>query len=184
MRAKVVIFAMVAALAILAPVIYFHFKPDSPPAPEQPVTADNTGTAAPTPGVPSLLKRIQDRQPTALPARPVEPDSSAVDHETYVIQRKAQLSEMGMTDDPANLKTILSELENPDQRIRQAALTATIDFGSKDAIPNLQNEMNWATDPQEKVDIKKAIEFLELPRLGDDSDSVTQSTGSAAPAAN
>ena len=91
-----------------------------------------------------------------------------------------------MSSDPTDLKTILSELENPEPEIRQTALSATIQFGSQDAIPTLQHEMEWATDPQEKVDIKKAIDFLQLPRLGeDDGASITQqSADGSAPSNN
>lgn len=92
-----------------------------------------------------------------------------MDHDTYVLKTRGELSELGMQNDPESLKKILSELENPEPEIRKAALTATLDFGSKDAIPTLQNELNWATDPQEKVDIQKAIDFLELPTLSNDA---------------
>jgi hypothetical protein len=172
MRAKVIILAFVAAVAVLAPALYFHFKADAPAAaaPDAPVAADNAASA-PTATGPRLLQRIQQHQQEGLPSRPAAPEGNGVDHETYVMERRAELTQLSMTDDPGNLKIILSEMENPDARIRQAALTATIDFGSKDAIPSLENEMNWATDPQEKVDIKKAIDFLQLPHLGDDTAS-------------
>jgi hypothetical protein len=175
MRAKVVISASVLALAILLPVVYFHFKSDSPPPVDQapaPVAADDTAT--PAGGSPSILKRIAHGGPQeGLPDRPVSHADPGMDHDAYVLQRRAELMELGMHNDPDSLKTILSELENPDAEIRQGALSATIDFGSKDAIPTLQNEMNWATDPEEKVAIKKAIDFLDLTPL-DTSDNVTQ----------
>ncbi|MGP8201043.1 MAG: HEAT repeat domain-containing protein [Limisphaerales bacterium] len=163
MRAKVVLSASVLALAVLLPALYFHFKPDSAP-PTAPVAADDS---APPAGLPPILKRAaKDRSQDGLPAPSSNP--SAVSHDDYVLERKSELTELGMNNDPASLKTILSELENPEPEIRQAALSATIQFGSQDAIPVLQNEMAYATDPQEKVDIKKAIDFLELPRLGED----------------
>ena len=101
-----------------------------------------------------------------LPNRPSEPNPNQVDHQTYVIQRRAELINLGASDDPANLKIILSEMENPEPELRKAALDAAVQFGSKDAIPTLQNEINWATDPQEKVDIQKAIDYLQLPSFG------------------
>jgi hypothetical protein len=173
MRAKVVLSASVLALAVLLPALYFHFKPDSPPpAVEQPVATDDSAAPA---GLPPILKRVQAHAQEGLQAHSSNPNPSGLGHDDYVLQRKTELTELGMNNDPASLKTILSELENPEPDIRQAALSATIQFGSQDAIPVLQNEMAYATDPQEKVDIKKAIEFLQLPRLGeDDGGSITQ----------
>jgi hypothetical protein len=104
---------------------------------------------------------------------PPEPDSgadpNAANHQDYVTERRAELGDLGTSNDPASLKTILSELNNQDQRIRTAALDATVQFGSQDAIPALRNEMAWAEDPHEKAAIADAIDFLQLPS----ADSVT-----------
>jgi hypothetical protein len=173
MRAKVILCACALALGVLLPAVYFRFKSDTPAPVPAPAVAEDTSSSPE--GLPSILKRVTPKSEGTLarssgPARP-----SGLSHEEYVLQRRAELSELGMNNDPDSLKTILSELENPDAEIRQAALTATLDFGSKDAIPSLQNEMAYATDPQEKVDLQKAIDFLELPRLGeDDSGSTAQ----------
>jgi HEAT repeat protein len=183
MRAKVILSASVLALAVLLPAIYFHFKPDSLPPAAAPVASDDSAAPA---GLPPILKRVQNHPQEGLPALPSNPRPSGLSHDDYVLQRKAQLTELGMSSDPADLKTILSELENPEPEIRQTALSATIQFGSQDAIPVLQNEMAYATDPQEKVDLKKAIDFLQLPRLGeDDGASITQqSADGSAPSNN
>jgi hypothetical protein len=186
MRAKVVLTASVLAVVILAPAIYFHFKSDSPatPTPDAaPVVADaNTPSA-----VPSILKRVSqdDHSQEGLPDPQAAPaDLSPADHDTYVTERKAQLEELGSTDDPANLKIILSEMENSEPEIRQAALSASIQFGSPDAIPTLQHERDWATDPQEKVDIQKAIDFLQLPKFGSDSGAITQQSNDGSSASS
>jgi len=178
----VVLSASVLALAILLPALYFHFKPDSPPPAAVPAATDDS---APPAGLPAILKRVaKDHSQDGLPARS-NPNPSGLSHDDYVLQRKAELTELGMNNDPESLKTILSELENPETEIRQTALSATIQFGSRDAIPVLQNEMNWATDPQEKVDIKKAIDFLQLPRLGeDDGGSITQQSADGSASSN
>jgi len=185
MRAKVVIIASVLALAILVPAVYIHFKPDgAPPATEQPAVAaaDNSAPAAAGAGAPSILKRVTQGHPQEGLARPTEaPDG--MDHATYVLERRAQLIDLGRSEDPADLKTILSEMENPEPEIRKAALSATIDFGSKDAIPTLQNEMNWATDLDEKIAIRKAIEFISLPSFGSGG-AVTQTSDGSPPATN
>ena len=105
-------------------------------------------------------------------------------HDDYVLKRRAELIDLGMSDNPANLKVILSELENPEPEIRQQALSSTIDFGSKDAIPVLQNEMAYATDPEEKVAIKKVIEFLQLPSFGSRGEGITQQSDGQPPPTN
>ena len=72
-----------------------------------------------------------------------------------------------MEDDQTSLNTILSELTNPDVEIRQAAVEAAVQFGSRDAIPNLETAQEQVTDPKEKAAIAEAIEFLKLPRLSE-----------------
>jgi HEAT repeat protein len=86
-------------------------------------------------------------------------------HQAYVEQRTAELMDIAMTDDRANLDTILSELNNRDPEIRKAALEAAIQFGSRDAIPKLADAASQTDDPSEKAAIADAIEFLKLPSL-------------------
>ena len=181
MRPKIVLSAALLAVAILAPALYFHFKPASAPAPA-PADQPTADAAAPAEAVPQILKRVAGPRPQAGMLAPQAPPEG-VDHETYVMHRRAELAELGMHNDPESLRVILSEMENPDAEIRKAALNASVDFGSKDAIPSLQNELNWATDPQEKIDIQKAIDFLQLPSFGSD-DTAQQSSDNSAPTAN
>jgi HEAT repeat protein len=186
MRAKVILSVLFLALVVLIPAIYFHYKSDSTASLLQPETTNDSVNTAPTP-LPPILKRVaqdhsreeRERLPVGLPTVRF----AGSDRDNYILERKAELTDLAMSDNPANLKTILSELENPEPEIRQAALSATIEFRSKDAIPQLQMEMNWATDPEEKVAIKKAIEFLELPGFGSGG-SITQSADGSPPATN
>lgn len=169
MRAKVLLIVLLGAVAILAPALYIRFKPAAPP-PAAPVTDQPVADTAAAPAQPishSVRRVGPDQSREGLSGPSVQP--AEMDHDTYVLKTRGELSELGMQNDPESLKKILSELENPEPEIRKAALTATLDFGSKDAIPTLQNELNWATDPQEKVDIQKAIDFLELPTLSNDA---------------
>jgi hypothetical protein len=177
MRAKVVLFASLLALVILVPAIYIRFKPARPlPAPEQPAEAAAIESAPAPASSHSILKRVTQARPQDdLPPRQFQ-------FATDTDEVKAQLVDLGVSDDPTNLKIILSQLENPNPEIRQAALSATIDFHSKDAIPTLQNEMNWATDLEEKLAIKRAIEFLELPAFGTGGDVTSNDPSN--PAAN
>ena len=84
-------------------------------------------------------------------------------HEEYVEKRVGELMDLGMSDDPRALKTILSELANPEAEIRQAAIEATKQFGSTDAIPALQSAMTNGVSADDRQDLKDAIEFLKLP---------------------
>jgi hypothetical protein len=184
MRPKVLFAMATLALLILAPAVYFHLKPEATtnpsPAPAPAVTENSTPAAN---AGSSILNRIAHRQSDqGLPERSQAPDPTKMDHATYVQQRKADLMEMGASSDPAALKTILSELENNDAEIRGAALDSTLQFGSRDAIPDLQREYNWSTDPQEKVNIQKAIDFLQLPHFG--SGELSQQSDGQSPVAH
>lgn len=99
------------------------------------------------------------------PPKPASTASTEDAHQAYVEKRTAELMDMAMTDDRANLDTILSELGNRDPEIRKAALEATIQFGSRDAIPKLADAASQTDDPNEKAALADAIEFLKLPSL-------------------
>ena len=87
------------------------------------------------------------------------------EQETYVARRVAEMQDMGMEDDSASLDMILSELNNGNPEIRQAAVDAAVQFGSRDAIPRLMEAAAQTEDPKEKSAILDAIEFLKLPTL-------------------
>jgi hypothetical protein len=187
MRAKVVVTAAGLALLILAPIVYLRFHSPSPEpsaalAPE--VSASSANVPAPV-AAPVRRWTPPDRiTAQGVPAsHDPAADMTAPNHADYVLQRRSELTELGMSDDPAALKTILSELNNQDLQIRQAALSATIQFGSKDALPMLKNELTFTEDAQEKVDIQNAIEYLQLPSASDaltnDSAVVTQQSPDA-----
>jgi hypothetical protein len=94
-------------------------------------------------------------------------DSPEAKHQAYVDARTAELMDLGMNDDAQSLNTILSELNNRDPEIRKAAVEATVQFGSRDAIPNLMDAAAQTDDPQEKAEIMEAIQFLKLPTLSE-----------------
>ena len=97
-------------------------------------------------------------------------------HQTYVEKRIEELTDLAMNDDSSSLDTILSELTNRDPQIRKAALEATIQFGSRDAIPKLADVVSQVDDPGEKHDILEAIEFLKLPSA---SEVIAQAGGAS-----
>src|SRR4051794_28743969 len=87
------------------------------------------------------------------------------EHQAYVDARIAQLQDLAMENDSASLDTILSELANNDPEIRRAAVEATTQFGSRDAIPRLLDAAAQTDDPKEKAALNEAAEFLKLPSL-------------------
>jgi hypothetical protein len=113
-------------------------------------------------------------------------DSTEAKHQAYVEARAAELMDLGMNDDAQSLNTILSELNNRDPEIRKAAVEATVQFGSRDAIPNLMDAAAQTDDPQEKAEIMEAIQFLKLPTLSEAAAQANQAqpsiTGSNVPA--
>jgi hypothetical protein len=87
----------------------------------------------------------------------------AAEYEEYVNRRTAELEDLGMAGDTSALLTIESELDSRDPRIQKAAVSAAIQFGSRDAVPALQEAYGHTDDPAQKLNLQKAIEFLELP---------------------
>jgi hypothetical protein len=185
MRAKVVLSASLLALVVLVPALYLHFKPDQP-EPVAGAVAGDDGTNAVPAALPAILHRVSAQAHDGVAVQEdAAADLKAANHEEYVTKRKAELSEMGVSRDPGSLKTILAEVRNPDPEIRQTALTATMDFGSQDAIPALKNEITWAEDPQEKIEIQKAIDFLQLPSFAlDENGGLTRHLDGQNPANN
>jgi hypothetical protein len=92
-------------------------------------------------------------------------ETQEAEQEAYVAKRVVELQDLGMENDSASLDMILSELDNRDPTIRQAAVDAAVQFGSRDAIPRLMNAAAQTDDPEEKSAILEAIEFLKLPTL-------------------
>lgn len=114
-----------------------------------PVTVQSPGSSGTEPSIPAGTQS----------------ESAQEKHEAYVNERIAQLADLGMENDPDSLKTILSELTNRDPAVRKAALDAAIQFGSRDAIPAIQNAMLQADDPEEKAALAKGIDFLQLTNV-------------------
>jgi hypothetical protein len=84
-------------------------------------------------------------------------------HKKYVRDATSRLASLSMNDDQASLDAILVELKNPDKEIRAAALSATVQFNDRSAIPALQKIAAETEDPYEKVEILKAIDYMKQP---------------------
>jgi hypothetical protein len=101
----------------------------------------------------------------------------------YVENRVAELMELASHDDAASLDIILSELTNREPEIRKAALEATLQVRSREAIPRLMEAAEQTDDPREKTAIADAIEFLKLPTLGEVMDKLGERATNAPPEA-
>ncbi|PWU20255.1 MAG: hypothetical protein C5B50_04410 [Verrucomicrobia bacterium] len=157
MKPAIVILTVVAGL-LAASLIFLHpkeqearLKPNGPSAPASiEAAAAQAAVAAPAP---------------PLVARAGRPDSVQAKQQTYVENRITELDELGRNDDRASLDAILGELNNRDPEIREAARNAAIQFGSRDAIPKLEDAIAQTDDPHEKAALADAIEFLKLPSI-------------------
>ena len=76
--------------------------------------------------------------------------------------RIAELMDLAMSDNTNSLRMILSELTNREPRIREAAVVAAVQFRSPTAIASLRNIYPQTDDPEEKLRILNAIDFLTV----------------------
>jgi hypothetical protein len=102
----------------------------------------------------------------SVPSAPAVTGATAPEsHQLYVERRTSELQDLSANNDAASLETILSELTNRDREIRHAAIEATMQFGSRDAIPRLLETAAQTEDPAEKTELQKAADYLKLPSL-------------------
>ncbi len=96
--------------------------------------------------------------PTELPNPPGSPSNAG-----WADARLAELEKLAWYDDVGSLKKILAELRSPLPEIRHAALAATRAFGSRDAVPYLEQIAIGTSDPEEHKALTEAISYLNLP---------------------
>ena len=173
MRPKIVLPVLV--LGLLAVALAVFFRPPSNPKDSQP--AEDAVAQSSTDAPPAVLnpgaraaKSGHTNSPQTLPADGGQA-SSGMDgspeeqHKAYVEARVSELQDLSANNDKESLQTILSELTNRDPEVRKAAIEAAKQFGSRDAIPGLQDALAQTDDQAEKTEINEAIEFLTLPSL-------------------
>jgi hypothetical protein len=165
MRAKVVLPVLALSLLLIA-IAFVLNHANRGPSEVLPATQERSSLPGPPGEVPSQPKHTKPVSPGREPpiARSASgAESAPADHASVVAERVAELNRLAMTSDPGSLDTILSELSNHDPAIRMAAVSATIDFGSRDAVPALQNALGWTDELKEKMEIQRAIDFLQQP---------------------
>lgn len=177
MRPKIIVPAAAAAFIVLLLAFYLRFAPataprTAPPAAPEPVAAE----PAPQAAAPSKLWAVTAHSTDTIPETD---ENQPSDHglNDPAAEKVAQLTDLAMSSDPASLKTIVSELNDGNAQVRRAAVAATVQFGSADAIPALRNQLSLTDDPREKAAIQDAIDFLQLPA----ADSLQPESGSPPP---
>jgi hypothetical protein len=184
MRPKVVITILLVGLAGFAGILFLkHLAAPSQPAQPAIAIQEITPAAPPvspiadesqkiTPAAPPVAGKAAAVNPattlpqvTTVPQIAAATNAIAADHEAYVQAHVEKLQELQANDDARSLQAILSELTNSDITIRAAAIEATTQYGSRDAIPALKNLAANTLDPDEKQKLLDAADFLALPSL-------------------
>lgn len=77
------------------------------------------------------------------------------------------LMDASQKSDSDSFQLIVAALADGRSEIRDAALEAAMQFGSRDAIPFLEKAASSAANPREKVKFMDAIDYLKMPTLGE-----------------
>jgi len=165
MRPRFVLALLFLSLLILSAVFYLKRPLRRTPAPSPEaetataatVTVSNavTNPAPPAESAPVIAAAV------ATNVLSLEQHEAAIDAETD------RLQQWSVNDDPTSLSNILADLTNPEKEIREAAIEATRQFGSADAIPALKSAAVNSTDTDEQIEMLEAAKFLSLPGISD-----------------
>jgi hypothetical protein len=86
-------------------------------------------------------------------------------HQAAIDAETDHLQQWSMNDDPASLSNILADLTNSEKEVRDAAIEASKQFGSSNAIPALKAAAMNTTDTEEQIALLEAADFLSLPSV-------------------
>jgi HEAT repeat protein len=167
MRTKIVLPVLLLAALLLGAAFFFSgnrtgLENSAPP----PASASRATAAAASDQPVEIPQSVKTAAPKPSPISQSPTDGATpADHEAMVNERIAELNQLASSNDPHSLDAIISDFSNHDPAIRMAAVSAAIDFGSRDAIPALQNALGWTDDIKEKLEIQRAIDFLQLPSV-------------------
>lgn len=156
-RLRILLAAGVGAALVLGGLFFFTKANHPAENPEIPVEApENVSQNS------SNSLRKNSSSPALVAATP-SPEPSLTAPANSLDDQIFELTELGARNDPESFRRIIASLQDPKPEIRTAALEATIQFGSRDAIPVLKELAAKTEDAREKVAILDAAEFLELP---------------------
>lgn len=187
MRPKIVIAVLLAGLAGLVGIFFLkHLAAPAQPAPAV-IASQTVPTAAPP--VSPVADNPAPAKPavtiahvtTVVPRIVADTNAQAEAHEAAVQAEIDKLDELESNDDADSLHAILADLTNSDKEIRDAAVESTIQFGSRDAIPVLQDLATRTQDPDEKKALQDAADFLALPTITEVHEKMHQPNQQDAP---
>jgi hypothetical protein len=171
MRPRFVLTLILFAALVLAAAFYFKRSTSQPQPPSlvettmfPPPAAKSAPATAPDS---ASLPTIPQPLPAAVPVAAVVPSMTSEEKQSYIEAESSRLQDLSTQDDPASLSAIMNDLTNSEKEVRLAAIEATKQFGSKDAIPVLQADVASAADTDEKIALLEAADFLSLPTLVD-----------------
>jgi HEAT repeats len=166
MRLKIIGIIVLAGFAGLAGILLLKRSTLSPPSPPSSASPHNQSVQPAFFSLPAAVNDLPATNQIAVVQKTAAVATNADEaHEVYVQNRIAELQELQTRDDVQSLQAILGELTNSDKTIRQAAIDATTQFGSRDAIPVLKDLAARTPAPDEKAELLDAADFLALPSL-------------------
>ncbi len=81
--------------------------------------------------------------------------------------RVADLNTAAMRNDFSAVDKIIGALGDKNPEVRMAAREAAVQAGNQDLIPALMVAVSQTDDAREKAELLNAIDFLQLPALGE-----------------
>lgn len=165
MRIKIVLAMLLAGVAGLAGILILNrlVAPVQPAA--TPVALEPAAPPAAPPVQTANQRAALTPKKTVVPDETVDTNALAEAHEAAVQAQIDKLQELQANDDAQSLRAILDELTNPEKEVREAAIEATIQFGSRDAIPVLKDLASRFGDEEDRKEMLDAAEFLALPTM-------------------
>lgn len=153
MRPKFVFFLLLLVFLVVAAAVLLqkNLSPDKL-KPESAAPSVVAPAAVPPPALPA---------PVAVPA--VVKILTPEERQAAINAEKEQLYTWSMNDDSQSLSNILSALTSPEKEVRLAAIEATKQFGSTNAIPVLKAVAASSDDTQEQIAMLEAADFISLP---------------------
>jgi hypothetical protein len=111
--------------------------------------------ASPLPVSPPKANSSRRRQPETI--------KEVTDGESAIQQELKDIHGAMLETGPRTLPILCEKLGSDERRIRHSALTNLVVLADREALPALTNAMNRVIDADERAEIEKAIEFLQLP---------------------
>ncbi len=163
--------------------IVFFQKPQSSPAETVTKVAPSIHLPRPkrtlrvSPSSPAFVINL----PTISAPTPPPESQDSSENQEWVTSQVFEMERLAWFDDPESLSKILAELKSSAPEIREAALNATVNSGSRAAVPYLQKISAETQDAAQRKSIDEAIAYLNLPTLVESLDEDAYGKGKSAP---